>query len=114
MSKTLHLVLTGKWYDKIASGEKTSEYRECKPYWNKRFLGDWYKPKHRDYAHDNNSYVANPDLFDRVVFHKGYTATTMEFEIEFIGTTTAPNDLGLDKCWEIKLGQRITKGGDNE
>ena len=25
-----------------------------------------------------------------------------------------PNDLGLAWCWEIKLGQRITKGGDNE
>lgn len=39
MSRTLHLVLKSKWYDKIASGEKTSEYRECKPYWNKRFVG---------------------------------------------------------------------------
>lgn len=24
------------WYDKIASGEKTIEYREIKPYWQKR------------------------------------------------------------------------------
>lgn len=39
MSKTLHLVLKSKWYDKITSGEKTSEYREIKPYWNKRFCG---------------------------------------------------------------------------
>lgn len=37
--KTLHLVLTGHWYDKIASGEKTSEYRAWKAYWNKRFTG---------------------------------------------------------------------------
>lgn len=37
--KTLHLVLKHKWYDKIASGKKTSEYRECKPYWNKRLIG---------------------------------------------------------------------------
>lgn len=36
--KTLNLVLTGKWYDMIASGEKTEEYREIKPYWEKRLL----------------------------------------------------------------------------
>jgi hypothetical protein len=92
MSKTLHLVLKSKWFDKIASGEKTSEYRECKPYWNGRLAVK----------------------YDTVVFHKGYTATTMEFEIKSIGITTSPNDLEINRCWEIKLGQRIAKGGDNE
>jgi hypothetical protein len=49
------------------------------------------------------------------VFHRGYTNKTMEFKIRpYIDITTEPNDLGLDKCWEIKLGERITKGGDNE
>lgn len=32
----LHLVLKYEWYDKIASGEKTTEYRECSDYWNQR------------------------------------------------------------------------------
>lgn len=104
MSKTLHLVLTGKWYDKIASGEKTSEYRECKPYWNQRFTGN----------KNSTGIHLRQFVYDTVVFHKGYTATTMEFEIKSIGITTEPNDLGLDRCWEIKLGQRITKGGSNE
>lgn len=36
--KTLDLVLKGKWYDMIASGEKTEEHRETKPYWEKRLL----------------------------------------------------------------------------
>lgn len=106
MAKTLHLVLKSKWYDLIDCGAKTSEYRECKPYWNKRFLGSWYQKK-RDYANDNNKYMGNPDLFDTVVFHKGYTAQTMQFEIFVIQTTTEPNDLGLDKCWEIKLSKRL-------
>lgn len=26
-----------QWFDKIKSGEKTHEYREVKPYWNRRF-----------------------------------------------------------------------------
>ncbi len=29
--------LKKQWFDKIKSGEKTHEYREVKPYWNKRF-----------------------------------------------------------------------------
>lgn len=102
MSKTLHLVLKSKWFDKIASGEKTSEYRECKPYWNKRFCG---------LETANMKIVCYP--YNTVVFHRGYTATTMEFRIIEIKTITEPNDLGLDRCWEIKLGQRITKGDDN-
>ena len=33
---TLTLVVKKKWFDKIKSGEKTTEYREAKDYWNKR------------------------------------------------------------------------------
>lgn len=36
--KILDLVLKGKWYDMIASGEKREEYREIKPYWEKRLV----------------------------------------------------------------------------
>lgn len=45
--KTLDLVLKGKWYDMIASGEKTEEYREIKPYWEKRLLD--YEAIKRDF-----------------------------------------------------------------
>jgi len=34
--RTLHLTLKKKWFDMIASGEKTEEYRELKPYWFRR------------------------------------------------------------------------------
>lgn len=33
---TLHLTLTKKWFDMIASGIKKEEYREIKPYWISR------------------------------------------------------------------------------
>jgi hypothetical protein len=110
MTKTLHLVLKSKWYDKIASGEKTSEYRACSKYWNKRFVGYDFDTT---YAYP---ICVNQDVkhYDTVVFHKGYTNNTMEFEIKSIGITTEPNDLEINRCWEIKLGQRITKGGNNE
>ena len=68
--------------DKIVSGEKTSEYRACSDYWNNRLANKHY---------------------DTVVFHKGYTNTTATYKILSIGITTQPNDLGVDKCWEIKL-----------
>ena len=34
----LPLVLKGKWYDMIASGEKKEEYRDFKPYWINRLI----------------------------------------------------------------------------
>lgn len=46
-TKILDLVLKGKWYDMIASGQKTEEYREIKPYWEKRLLD--YEAIKRDY-----------------------------------------------------------------
>lgn len=35
--------LKKQWFDKIKSGEKTHEYRECKPYWKKRLYPSAYK-----------------------------------------------------------------------
>lgn len=95
--KTLHLVLKSKWYDLIDCGAKTSEFRECKSYWNKRF--GW-----------GNSLTGFEFcfLYDSVCFHRGYTSTTMEFYIDIIHVITGkPNDLGLEQCWEIKLGDRL-------
>jgi hypothetical protein len=40
--KLLHLTLKKKWFDMIAAGEKREEYREIKPYWNKRLQGKRY------------------------------------------------------------------------
>lgn len=37
----LHLTLKKKWFDMIASGEKTEEYREVKPYWVNRLT--WHE-----------------------------------------------------------------------
>jgi len=40
--KVLHLTLKKKWFDMIASGEKREEYREIKPYWNRRLINKSY------------------------------------------------------------------------
>lgn len=40
--KVLHLTLKKRWFDMIVSGEKKEEYREIKPYWQKRLLSKSY------------------------------------------------------------------------
>lgn len=105
---TLHLVLKGKWYDLIASGEKTEEYREAKPYWIKRIL-------------DNSSskllgVASIPLLFslrskyERVCFHRGYTSQTMIFEIKDVLYDMGKVAWGAPVSKAviiIKLGRRI-------
>lgn len=83
---TLHLILTHHWYDKIASGEKSHEYREIKQFWTKRLFARAYST---------------------VRFRRGYTATTIEFELVGIDVITEPNDLNVPRCYRLTLGERI-------
>ena len=102
--KTLHLVLKSQWFDKIESGEKKTEYRQCKNYWNKRLAGIEISDGQVVMGFDSNF----AHRFSSVVFHKGYTNRIMEFAIYRIHVITGqPNDLGLFQCWAIDLGQRI-------
>lgn len=82
----LSLVLKHKWYDLIECGEKTSEFREIKPYWDTRLAKN----------------------YDTVTFQRGYTSTKICYKIISISKTTKPTDLGSDKpYYEIKLGERL-------
>lgn len=69
----LPLVLKGKWYDMIASGVKKEEYREAKPYWQKRI---------RKWLHKGNESDMSSDwkFPARVVtFSRGYKKPGMAF-----------------------------------
>ena len=55
--KILHLTLTRHWFDLIARNIKKREYREYKPYWEKRLL---HGPD------------GEPNKFDEVWFKNGY------------------------------------------
>lgn len=59
---TLHLTLKKKWFDLIRSGIKTEEYREMKPYWDKRLMGG--------------------KAFDTVTFRNGYSKNSPTFTVE--------------------------------
>lgn len=64
MKKILHLNLTRKWFDLIASGEKTEEYREIKPYYDSRL------------GHKN---------FDEIHFKNGYGKDRPFMRVEYAG-----------------------------
>ena len=90
MDKDLHLILKRQWFEKIKSGEKTSEYRECKPYWNKRFAP-----------------IVNGEkkIWKNVIFHNGYTNETMKCELLSVAITNKKNDLNKNQVWELVLGK---------
>lgn len=96
-NKILHLVLKQKWYDMIASGEKKEEYREVKPYWDKRLMwasvGVWsYK------------------VYDLVCFSCGYTQKRMTFKAGRITIGYGKPEWGAPKdkrVFIIRLGERI-------
>lgn len=58
----LHLVLKGKWYDMIASGEKQEEYRLTTPYWRKRIMKWLYDPREEHIVAFSRGY-RKPDMF---------------------------------------------------
>lgn len=64
MPKTLYLTLTYHWWEEIADGRKTCEYR--------RFTEGWRKRLNR----------LNPG--DVIVFHRGYTNRTLTRQIDVV------------------------------
>lgn len=86
MTNELFLPLKAKWFDKIKSGEKTTEYREVKPYWQKRFM----------------------KKYDAVRFARGYSGEQMTFKIDDVDIINGKQtDLAIDApVYAIKLGRR--------
>lgn len=114
----LDLPLKGEWYDMIEAGIKKEEYREIKPYWEKRLLN--YKAIKRDYKllffrnvligihHDLSKEY--PRGYDAVRFRYGYTKKTMTFKIESISFGIGKPEWGAPKdimAFIIKFGERI-------
>ena len=77
--------LTYHWYDEIAAGRKTVEYREINPYWESRL---WEGGRAKDIG--------------AIEFSRGYTNTRMKYEVVRIERNE------LDGVFEIYLGKRMT------
>ena len=61
--RILHLTLKKKWFNMILLGKKWEEYREIKPYWDKRIKGKRY---------------------DAISFRNGYSKDAPTMLVEFI------------------------------
>ena len=104
--KTLTLSLKKKWYDMIASGEKTEEYRELTPYWRKRLCHLVWKDVDKYYQIRH---------FNAVTFTLGYPkkddmSRRMTFKTNGIHIGTGKPEWGAEdgkKYFVIKLGGRI-------
>ena len=128
--KTLHLPLKAKWYEMIDSGVKTEEYREIKPYWCDRLLGN--TPLGREYwgitlprtfklSNESKNISTSEALrhlliwnygcrgYTHVKFSYGYTKRTMTFEIESITVGKGNPEWGAptEEVFIIKLGKRV-------
>lgn len=102
-TNTLHLVLKKKWYDMIASGEKKEEYRTGN-YWQKRLL---VEPPH---VNSLCELVLKFKPFTKVVFHLGYTNTTMTFKIAGFDFDNGKEEWGAipyHTYYIIKLGDKL-------
>lgn len=73
------LTLKKQWFDMILSGVKTEEYREIKPYWEKRFIN--YFGRYRDFSQDPPVPVWNQEK-KYIIFRNGYGNDKPEFTAE--------------------------------
>ena len=79
--KILHYTLKKKWFDMEMSGEKSEEYREITPYWQRRLthFGEYI-------AEVNGIYMGTePRVFDAVKARNGYGKNVPTFIRECLG-----------------------------
>ena len=81
--RILHLTLLRKWFDLIASREKTKEFREIKSYWTKRL---------------------SKKEFDEIYFKNGYSKNAPFMRVEWKGMKKENGKYAiiLGKVLEIK------------
>ena len=86
MKKILHLNLYRKYFDAIADGTKTTEYRDKTDYWKKRIEG-------REY--------------DIIKFRNGYATNAPTMLVEYLGyDVTDRYEIKLGKITEVNYGNK--------
>ena len=83
--RILQLTIDREFFDEIALGRKSEEYREQKDYWATRLEG-------RDY--------------DTIIFRNGYGADVPEMEVEFLGVRKTKRK--GNAIYAIKLGRILS------
>lgn len=80
---TITLTLHKKWFDLILSGEKTEEYREIKPYWVRRLIGNWHHYTEKSVFYKGD-YIM-PFSVSKIRFRNGYAKDSREMIVEWVG-----------------------------
>jgi len=80
---TITLTLHKKWFDLILSGEKLEEYREIKPYWVRRLVGNWHQYNEQSVFY-RGDYIM-PFGVTAITFKNGYSKDARRFTIEWKG-----------------------------
>ncbi|MDP1816721.1 MAG: hypothetical protein Q8K92_19870 [Leadbetterella sp.] len=101
--RILSLVVSHKWFEMYASGEKKEDYREITGYWCKRLL----KPHHTD------EYIPNDwKDFEYVQIFKGYSSKKLVYEMKGISTkkpnpTWSPSEFHNKILFAIEIGEQV-------
>jgi len=88
MSRALHLTLHRRWFDAIARGHKTEEYRARSAHWNRRF---------------GSLLPGLPLPWQVIHFRNGYDSRRPWMRVELLGIALGKSDEGKP-CWVLKLG----------
>lgn len=112
MDKIFHLVLKKQWYDMIESGEKKEEYREIKPYWQKRLLDCYQKKDCTNISCQDCSEIPWLQWFktyNAVQFSRGYTNKNITFELKEITIGRGRKEWGAPdyETFILKLGEKL-------
>lgn len=116
----LALNLKKKWYDKIASGKKTVEYRNVKPYWTKRICNSLLRPSYAVCTPEelyeevskigySNERISN--YCNKVILRLGYTKEYMTASVVKLEVVDGVNtDLAINKPVYAIYLENIKKG----
>ena len=90
--KALHLTLHARWFNAIARGTKTEEYRAMSAHWRAKFGG---------------LLPGMPLPWSEVHFRNGYRADAPFMRVELLALTTGPWE--GEPCFVLKLGRVLEK-----
>lgn len=98
-TNVLNLVVSKQWFDMIATGEKTEEYREIKPYWASRLVNQNAESGMVGFDEFGGytAVIGEPEYkpFTHVLFINGYRKDSPRIEKEIASITIGKPKKGL-------------------
>ena len=96
--KMLIFPLKKEWYEKIKSGEKTVEYREVKPYWDRRIQKEVQKFGSLLFLREHGDWIEFNNIPLECKLREGYGSNYMSANIARIEIINGlDTDLEIDK-----------------